>query len=43
MPCRLNDGLHEWRNEIATVPDQNPLNTLPGAKARDLQWEVKTP
>ena len=20
MPCRLNDGLHEWCNEIATVP-----------------------
>jgi hypothetical protein len=21
MPCRLNDGLHEWCNEIATVPN----------------------
>ena len=20
MPCRLIDGLHEWRNEIITVP-----------------------
>ena len=28
MPCRLNDGLHEWRNEISTVPSQSLLNTL---------------
>ncbi len=20
IPCRLNDDLHEWYNEIATVP-----------------------
>jgi len=20
IPCRLNDDLHEWRNEIPTVP-----------------------
>ena len=20
IPCRLNDDLHEWCNEIATVP-----------------------
>ena len=28
MPCRLNDGLHEWRNEISTVPNWSPPNTL---------------
>ena len=28
MPCRLIDDPHEWRNEISTVPNQNPLNTL---------------
>jgi hypothetical protein len=27
MPCRLIDGLHEWRNEISTVPNLNPPNT----------------
>ena len=21
MPCRLIDGLHEWRNEITAVPN----------------------
>ena len=21
IPCRLNVGLHEWRNEIPTVPN----------------------
>ena len=28
MPCRLIDGLHEWRNEISTVPNRNPLKIL---------------
>ena len=26
MPCRLNADLHEGSNEIATVPDEDPLN-----------------
>ena len=43
MPCRLIDGLHEWRNEIASVPNYNPLNNFTGAKTSDLQWEAKTP
>ena len=43
MPCRLIDGLHEWRNEISTVPNYTPPKIPPGAKARDFQWEVKTP
>ena len=43
MPCRLNDGLHEGRNEIAAVPNRKPPNSLSGAKARDFQWEAKTP
>jgi len=21
MPCHLNDDVHEWRNETATVPN----------------------
>jgi hypothetical protein len=28
IPCRLIDGLHEWRNEITTVPSWMPLNIL---------------
>ena len=28
IPCRLNDGLHEWRNEIPSVPNLSPPNTL---------------
>ena len=43
MPCHLNGDVHEGRNEVATVPSCNPLNFLSGAKARDFQWEVKTP
>ena len=27
MPCRLIDDVHEWRNEVSTVPNGNPLNT----------------
>ena len=43
MPCRLNAGLHEGRNEVTTVPSRIPPNTLPGANAWDPQWEAKTP
>ncbi len=43
MPCRLIDGLHEWRNETVTVPERNPPNNFTGAKASDFQWEAKTP
>ncbi len=43
MPCHLIGDLHEGRNEVLSVPNYNPPNTLFGAKARDLQWEVKTP
>ena len=43
MPCRLIDGLHEWRNEIDAVPKWSPLNNFTGAKASDFQWEAKTP
>ena len=28
IPCRLIDDLHEWRNEVPTVPTWNPLNSL---------------
>lgn len=43
MPCRLNDGLHEWRNEIVTVPTKNLLNTLSRCKSRGLQVGSKDP
>jgi len=37
MPCRFNDGLHEWRNEIPTVPAMIPPKTLFWCKSqRDL-------
>ena len=26
IPCRLNGDLHEWFNEIVTVPNCIPLN-----------------
>jgi len=34
IPCRFNDDPHEWRNEIATVPSRNPLNTLSWCKGQ---------
>ena len=43
MPCRLNDGLHEWRNEIVTVPTKNLPNTLSRCKSRGLQVGSKDP
>ena len=43
IPCRLIDDVHEWRNELSTVPSQNLPNTLFGVKAEDSQWVVKTP
>ncbi len=43
MPCRLNDDLHEWRNEIVTVPTKNLLNTLSRCKSRGLQVGSKDP
>ena len=36
MPCRLIDGLHEWYNEISTVPSQNPLKILFWCKGQRL-------
>jgi len=28
MPCRLNGDVHEWFNEVVTVPNQLLLNSL---------------
>lgn len=25
MPCRLNGDVHEWFNEVVTVPGRSPL------------------
>ena len=33
MPCRLNGDVHEWFNEVVTVPNQVLLNTLDGENA----------
>ena len=30
MPCRLNGDVHEWFNEVVTVPNQNLLNSMTG-------------
>ena len=35
IPCHLNGDLHEWFNEVVTVPGWSPLKILPGANARD--------
>ena len=28
MPCRLNGDVHEWFNEVVTVPNQSLLNSF---------------
>ncbi len=33
MPCRLNGDVHEWFNEVVTVPNQDLLNTFIGENA----------
>ncbi len=33
IPCRLNGDLHEWFNEVVTVPSQNLPNSLSGEHA----------
>ena len=35
IPCRMNCDLHEWFNEVVTVPNWSPLKILPGAQTRD--------
>ena len=35
MPCRLNGDVHEWFNEVVTVPNQYLLNLLFGEHAGD--------
>ena len=42
MPCRLNGDVHEWFNEVVTVPSRNLPNSLTGANAGVAQWEAKT-
>jgi len=42
MPCRLNGDVHEWFNEMVTVPNQNLLNPLAGENAGVILWEAKT-
>ena len=35
MPCRLNGDVHEWFNEVVTVPNQDLLKILCGENATD--------
>lgn len=42
MPCLLNGDVHEWFNEIVTVPNQDLLNSLTGENAGDALWEAET-
>ena len=42
IPCRLNGDLHEWFNEIVTVPNQNLLKLLSGEQTGDTKREAKT-
>ena len=36
IPCRLNGDLHEWFNEVVTVPNQYLLKSLTGENAGDI-------
>ena len=36
MPCRLNGDVHEWFNEVVTVPNQDLLKILFGEHAGDI-------
>ena len=42
MPCRLNGDVHEWFNEVVTVPNQNLPKILSGENATNAQWEAET-
>ena len=35
IPCRLNGDLHEWSNEIVTVPNMKLLKLLSGEQTGD--------
>ena len=35
MPCRLNGDVHEWFNEVVTVPNQDLLKILSGEETGD--------
>ncbi len=41
MPCHLNGDVHEWFNEVVTVPNQNLLNSLTGENAGVALWEAE--
>jgi len=42
MPCRVSSGVHEWINEVPTVPTQVPANLPPGEQSWDPRWGEKT-
>ena len=35
MPCHLNGDVHEWFNEVVTVPSQDLLKILCGENTTD--------
>ncbi len=35
MPCHLNGDVHEWFNEVVTVPNQKLPNSSSGEQTRD--------
>ncbi len=35
MPCRLNGDVHEWFNEVVTVPNWSLLKIPSGEQAGD--------
>ncbi len=42
MPCRLNGDVHEWFNEVATVPNHGLPKISCGEKTTDVLWEAET-
>ncbi len=42
MPCHLNGDVHEWFNEVVTVPNQVLLKSLTGENAGISLWEAET-
>ena len=42
MPCHLNGDVHEWFNEVVTVPITILLNSLTGENAGNSLWEAET-
>lgn len=42
MPCRLNGDVHEWLNDVVTVPNSGLPKSLTGEQTGIAKWEAKT-